>query len=470
MRVLVAIAHYGTKNAGYLERLLAEYRQMSFDVEIFLLSESPKGYGCDVKELIGLPTADPWSLPFLHRKLFIERASEYDLFVYSEDDTLIREENLKAFIEASAALPADLLPGFVRFEVYPNGGRNLPDIHDSVHWQVDSVGQARSWVYASLTNDHSACYVLTRTQLKQAIASGGYTVEPHSGRYDLLCAAATDPYTQCGFKRVICLSHIQQFELHHLPNAYLTRMGISELEYRFQVEALLEIARGTRKAEMLLIGRKNLPTPAWDCTYYEDPPDDLLRHVPDGARRVLSVGCGSGATEMRLLERDKVVKAIPLDSVIADVAGRRGVHVLPADIDAALRELVGETFDVILIRAVLQHVDDPLQTLRKISRHLTVDGLLIGSVPNLSAMRRRIGLAFTTNSKWKDLDSHYSQSLLHCTSKRQIQQWLISTGYMPSKIAYTGNTTPAKLGLYGCILPRGVTAPEVVFTARRAPA
>jgi 2-polyprenyl-3-methyl-5-hydroxy-6-metoxy-1,4-benzoquinol methylase len=450
-------------------RLLDEYRKMSFDIDIFLLSEAPKGYDANIVELVGLPTADPWSLPFLHRELFIKRVNQYDLFIYSEDDTLIREENLSAYMQASAQLPENILPGFVRFEVHANGDLNFPDIHAAVHWQVDSVGKAGSYVYASLTNDHSACYVLTQAQLMRAIASGGYTTQPHSGRYDMLCAAATDPYTQCGFQRVICLSHIRDFELHHLPNAYLDRMGISEMEYRSQVESLLEISTGARKAEILLKAKKSLATPVWDCNYYEDVPSDLLAYIPKEAQRLLSVGCGSGATEMKLMGQDKTVKAIPLDSVIAGVAVRRGVNVLSANIDAALRELGEERFDVILIREVLQHVDDPIRMLRKLRRHLTVNGQLVGSVPNLSATRRRVGRVLRANGKWKALGGQYSQSLLHCTSKRLIEQWLESAGYLPNKIAYAGNATLAKLGDYARILPRGVTASTLIFTASCLP-
>lgn len=230
MKILVAIANYGTKNAAYAKRLIAEYRSMSFAVDVVVLCEASKGFGSDVAELVGLPTKDPWSLPFAHRKLFVENAANYDLFIYTEDDTLIREDNIRAFLRASEKLPEDLLPGFIRYEIYPNGSRNYPEIHGPFHWEPGSVASFGEYVYADLSNDHSACYMLTRQQLKRAIHSGGFAVSPHSGRYDLLCTAATDPYTQCSFSRVICLSHLPEFELHHLPNAYLNRTGSSEEE------------------------------------------------------------------------------------------------------------------------------------------------------------------------------------------------------------------------------------------------
>lgn len=104
MKIMVAIANYGTKNAKYAARLIREYQAMPFDVDIFVLSEAPKDYGKEVNVLVGLPSPDPWSLPFAHKRLFADHAEDYDLFIYTEDDTLIREENLRAYLGASEAL------------------------------------------------------------------------------------------------------------------------------------------------------------------------------------------------------------------------------------------------------------------------------------------------------------------------------------------------------------------------------
>ena len=61
----------------------------------------------------------------------------------------------------------------------------------------------------------------TQRQLRKAIRSGGFLVEPHEWKYDLLCTAATDPYTQCGFTKLIPISHLDDFTVHHLTNKYV---------------------------------------------------------------------------------------------------------------------------------------------------------------------------------------------------------------------------------------------------------
>ena len=193
MKILVAIANYGVKNIEYAKRLIHEFQSMPFDVDIFVLSEVPKNYGLNVTVLVGLPSKDPWSLPFAHKKLFAENIDKYDVFIYTEDDVLIKTENILAFLSATEQINDGLLPGFIRYELYPDGKKNYPDIFGLHHWLPGSVAKCGDYVFAKLSNDHSACYILTQAQLQKAFISGGFLVPPHSGRYDLICSPGTLP-------------------------------------------------------------------------------------------------------------------------------------------------------------------------------------------------------------------------------------------------------------------------------------
>src|SRR5437879_3643695 len=106
-RILVAIASYGTSHDRYLLQLVNQYRTMPFRVSIFVLSNIRKEVASGVELVVGLPTKNPWSLPFGHKKIFSDRLNEYDIFIYSEDDILITEKNIRAFLEVSAVLPED---------------------------------------------------------------------------------------------------------------------------------------------------------------------------------------------------------------------------------------------------------------------------------------------------------------------------------------------------------------------------
>src|SRR4029077_4966869 len=117
---LVAIASYGISNDHYLAQVVKEYRSMLFGVDIVVLSNIHKEVGPGVELVVGLPTKDPWSLPFGHKKVFADRLNRYDLFLYSEDDILITERNIRAFLRLDEVLLDDEIAGFFRFEIDPS--------------------------------------------------------------------------------------------------------------------------------------------------------------------------------------------------------------------------------------------------------------------------------------------------------------------------------------------------------------
>lgn len=116
MRILVAIANYGPYRFGYLDKVITTYQRMPHWVDLVVNSDRVKRVPPGIRLVVGLPTPDPCSLPFAHKRLFAERQDDYDLFIYTEDDILIRDHNLAAFLEASAVLSEDEIAGLFRYE------------------------------------------------------------------------------------------------------------------------------------------------------------------------------------------------------------------------------------------------------------------------------------------------------------------------------------------------------------------
>jgi len=465
MKILVTIANYGMKNVEYAKQLIQEYRSMPFDVDIFVLSEAPKNYGPDVTVLVGLPSKDPWSLPFAHKQLFAKNVDKYDLFIHTEDDTLIRQENIIAFLKATEAIDDKFIPGFIRYELYPNGKKNYPDVLGSYHWVPGSVRKSEEYVFARFSNDHSACYILTQGQLRRALASGGFIVPPHSGRYDLICSAGTDPYTQCGLTRIICFSHLRDFELHHLSNAYLNRVGLDEERYNLQLEALLEILEHNRSSKELFITEKPLQTPVWDKSYYEPCRHDILRLIPAGAEKILSVGCGWGETETHLVESGKRVVVIPLDSIIGKLGEKRDLWVLPPDFKQSFEMLTGSKFDAIILSEVLQHLPNPVEILTELGTFLDAQGVLVGSVPNLSLSRRLTGRLLGKSKNRSQIYGHFDKTMLNLTNASLIKEWLVASSLRPLTIRYEDYKTVEPAYVLSAHLPGLVAASNIMFTA-----
>lgn len=399
---------------------------MSFVVDIVVLSNIDKEVAPGVEVLVGLPAKDPWSLPFVHQPIFRDRLPHYDLFIYSEDDILITERNIRAFLEVQEALPENEIAGFLRYEFGPDGAPNYPELHADFHWDPRSVRRRGEFTLAFFTNEHSACYVATRGQVKRAIDSGGFVVAPHREKYDLLCTAATDIYIQCGMRRQICVSHIDDFLVHHLPNKYVgSRFGIGDPEFRVQVKALLEIGRGERQATSLLpLANANESSPKH---YYEAPDFDISSLIPAEARALLSLGCGWGATETLLAEKGLQVVAVPLDPVIGACAQERGVETTPADFAAALNLLAGRKFDVLLISNLLHLLENPAEVLSSFAGLLSERGMVIVKTPNASLLSNSVN---RLRGKRSARDNHAT------SPRKALRSWLEAAGLKIEKIAH----------------------------------
>jgi 2-polyprenyl-3-methyl-5-hydroxy-6-metoxy-1,4-benzoquinol methylase len=469
MKILVVIANYGSKNQAYLRRLIDEYKSMSYDIDIIVLSNVPKELGPEIEVRVGLPTKNPWSLPFTHKRIFAERSKDYDLFIYSEDDILIKQKNIEAFLRVQEILPGNEIAGFLRFEENSTGkthSLSMPDMHAYYHWLLNSVKSFGEYTFACFSNEHSACYVLTQNQLDLAIASGGFLVPPHEGRYDLLCTAATDPYTQCGFTKVICISHIKDFILHHLPNVYAGKMGIESSELELHINALME-SNNNNKVQAKLFPTKTIFNKAiWDKFYFEPCRDDILAVVSTCSRNILSVGCGWGATEAKLVQRGVRVVGIPLDSIISESAKSRGVEVVCPNFDGAKDTLKNENFDCIVFNNVLQHLTNPVKVLAEYGELLEEKGYMVVTVPNFRYLKYFYEL-FKTKELYK-LRKVFDKTHLHFTTTKLITKWFNQSGLKVVKTKYNIKERFRRLAGMSLGLLDKYCAPEILFLIKKS--
>ncbi len=449
MKILVAIASWGTKNDTYLARLIQEYRSMSFDVDVVVLSNLPKLVGPKAEVfLVDLTGKNPASLPFAHKKIFAEHLNDYDLFIYSEDDILITESNIRAYLKACAALEGNEIPGFFRFERGTDGQINYPDVHGPFHWDCQSVRCRKGHVFASFTNEHSACYMLTQDQLKRAIASGGFLVEPHCGKHDIICSAATDPYTQCGFEKVIGISQLEDFVVHHLPNTYVgSPVGVGESELRSQIQFLVQIAQNGHPPISLFPVESKLMYRRFSKDCYEKAQREIIDLIPHGTRTLLSIGCGWGATEAMLVEQGLRVVAVPAAPVFASSPRAKGVEIVEGDVATIQKKLDGQQFDCLLLLDVLHLVQNPSAVMLAFAPLLRVGATVIVRVPmalRLSTIYRVI----RGGQPFREL-GNYEKTGINFISRRIVRRWFEKAGLrmerVSSEISSTVSNAPRPL-------------------------
>lgn len=465
-RVLVAIASFGERNIGFLKRIIREYQNMTMDVDIIVLSEAPKDLPTDVTVRVGLPSKNPWSLPFAHKPLFADNVERYDLFIYSEDDIGVTESHLRAFLKATQVLEQDEIAGFLRYEKDQAGATWMPDAHSMFHWEPDSVAASGGALFAKYTNEHSAFYVMTQFQLKKSIASGGFLRAPYEGKYDMLCAAATDPYTSCGLRKMVCISDLDNFIVHHMSDRYAGRMGLPWASFAEQLETLKAIQAGNHPRSSLCAVESRVARGEWSKSFYEQPDGLLLSAIPATCKTVLSIGCGWGAMEAELIRRGADVTALPLDSVIGAAAARVGVKVVYGELSEALGKLVGQTYDCVLITNLLHLQRDPKGLFSRCLNFVGQGGSIVVQSPNFDrfpVLLQRL-LKFGLNRGLQDFEESgvvpLRSSMLRTVARR--------AGMTSPDDVWAGHSLPRAMGLNRLNLRLGrVTAETWIFQATR---
>ena len=121
---------------------------------------------------------------------------------------------------------------------------------------------------------------------------------------------------------------------------------------------------------------------------YENPRPEVQELVPRDARRVLDLGCSSGALGAALKEREPglEVVGVEIDRGYAADAAARLDRVVTADVEELARsdELGGlGRFDCLIAADVLEHLVDPWSALRAYGELVDPGGALIVSLPNV---------------------------------------------------------------------------------------
>lgn len=109
---------------------------------------------------------------------------------------------------------------------------------------------------------------------------------------------------------------------------------------------------------------------------------------------MLDIGCGTGWISRIWADTGARVTGLEPSHPRAEIARQRGLRVL----SCYAEELdIDENFDLIVIRHVVEHLEDPVKILRNLVPRLTPNGLLLIIAPNIDCIGRKI---FDTNWTW----------------------------------------------------------------------
>jgi SAM-dependent methyltransferase len=120
---------------------------------------------------------------------------------------------------------------------------------------------------------------------------------------------------------------------------------------------------------------------------------------PGGNLTVLDAGCGTGLFLKLARDRGHIVRGVELSDSAAEY-GRKiyGLAIESGTLESA--RLPEDTFDVITMWHVLEHLPDPVSALRIVQRTLKPGGVLLFGVPNIGSLEARF-----FGRRWFSLDA-----------------------------------------------------------------
>jgi 2-polyprenyl-3-methyl-5-hydroxy-6-metoxy-1,4-benzoquinol methylase len=200
-----------------------------------------------------------------------------------------------------------------------------------------------------------------------------------------------------------------------------------------------------------------------------------FRHIPlPTGKRLLDVGCGGGLFLRISKKLGAIEQGVEPSAYAADQAQKQGLRVFCGTLESFAEQTPADVkFDIITASHVLEHVPEPVATLRTMRRFLAPQGFIWIAVPNASYPICRALKGFWHSS---DLPYHLMQftpsSLAEAGRRAGLRMRRRSTESLPSAVA-------ASLGQYlryKWMLPRrltqslGILDPMARWYAQRADA
>ena len=114
----------------------------------------------------------------------------------------------------------------------------------------------------------------------------------------------------------------------------------------------------------------------------------LFREAIGRGKRVLDLGCRSGALTRHFLEGNSVV-GLDVDSAALEKAATLGIEPVQANVEEPL-PFEDASFDAVVAGELFEHLRFPDALVAEIRRVLRPDGVLVGSVPNAFRVQSRL--------------------------------------------------------------------------------
>jgi methionine biosynthesis protein MetW len=174
----------------------------------------------------------------------------------------------------------------------------------------------------------------------------------------------------------------------------------------------------------------------------------VLNQLPEGTQ-LLDIGCGNGNISALFLNRKCRVTGLDISTLALEKAKRRGIITVSWDLNNYPLPFDNDSFEVITIIDVLEHVVDPVNLLKESRRILRKGGMLLISIPNFARWDNRMRMLFGNPKDllhWPDDDG---VEHLHWFTKKKIRLFLKKAGFSGIRFIPTGLPFGFVFGILG---------------------
>jgi len=157
----------------------------------------------------------------------------------------------------------------------------------------------------------------------------------------------------------------------------------------------------------------------------------IRRFIPSfQGKHIADLGCGFQAAFTRSV-LDEVSRAVLVDIAVADdLKNHPKVQIIQGGLPESLHGLPDHSLDAVLIVSVLEHLWQPLDTLKEIRRLLRPSGICLVNVPSWRGKRYLELSAFQLGlSPAAEMDDHKMYY-----DPRDLWPLLVQAGFLPSEI------------------------------------
>lgn len=162
-----------------------------------------------------------------------------------------------------------------------------------------------------------------------------------------------------------------------------------------------------------------------------------------GAKSLLEIGCGTGVFLAKAKEHNFDVHGLELSEYAAGFVRDLGIPVDTKSIEDA--DFPDGSWDVIVMREVIEHLPHPLESLKTVYRWLKPGGVLFMATGNYDCPERKV--------KGKDWFYFMPEGHLYYFSNRTMRKYLEKVGFRTIRVTNQGDLLMEMLRKWGILDP-----------------